>query len=146
VAARRIRAALASDIPALKQLRMAVRENRLDPARVSDGDYVWFVRNGPVWVWEEESGIVGFSAGDKRDGSIWALFVDPAWEGRGIGSALLERACASLAAARHRTAKLETEAGTRATTFYRLRGWTEEGLDARGQLVFGRTLPADQDG
>ena len=35
----------------------------------------------------------GFSPGDPRDGSIWALFVDPADEGRGIGRALLALAC-----------------------------------------------------
>lgn len=44
------------------------------------------------WVWEEDGHIHGFSAADVRDGTIFALFVDPASEGRGIGRALVEAA------------------------------------------------------
>jgi GNAT superfamily N-acetyltransferase len=135
------RAAVRADIPALKRIRLSVQENILDPARVSDSDYEWFVDHGPVWVWEQGAEIMGFSAGDPRDGSVWALFVHPDWEGRGIGSALLEQACAGLSAAGHRTATLETGPNTRAAAFYRLRGWTETGLDARGELSFSRSLP-----
>ncbi len=136
-----IRPAVPTDIPALKQVRLSVRENILNPARVSDADIDWFVRHGPVWVWEEGAEVVGFSAGDPRDGSLWALFVDPAWEGRGIGTALLARACASLSAAGHLTATLDTEPGTRAAAFYRHHGWVEGGLDAAGQMMFSRPLP-----
>ena len=38
--------------------------------------------------------VVGFSAGDSGDGSIWALFVDPLHESRGIGRALIDAALA----------------------------------------------------
>lgn len=44
-------------------------------------------------VWVEDNNIVGFSAADPRDGSIFALFVEEAYERRGIGRALFERAC-----------------------------------------------------
>jgi GNAT superfamily N-acetyltransferase len=135
-----LRPATPADIPGLKRIRLSVRENILNPDRVSDRDYEWFVANGPVWVWADGGGIVGFSAGDPRNGSLWALFVDPAWEGRGIGTALLDRACASLSAAGHRKATLDTEPGTRAAAFYRRRGWTEDGVDSAGQLLFSRPL------
>lgn len=135
-----IRPATAADVPALKRVRLSVRQNILNPARVSDADIDWFIRHGPVWVWEEGAEVVGFSAGDWREGSLWALFVDPAWEGRGIGSALLARACASLAAAGHLIVTLDTEPGTRAATFYRRHGWAEHGLDAAGQMLFSRRL------
>jgi GNAT superfamily N-acetyltransferase len=144
--ARQTRLAVRADIPCLKRVRLAVRENLLGPGRVSDADYEWFVDNGPVWVWPGQGAILGFSAGDPRDGSIWALFVDPAWEGQGIGTALLDLACASLSAAGHRRAELSTEGGTRAAAFYRRRGWTEDGVDPQGQLRFSRPLAGEESG
>jgi GNAT superfamily N-acetyltransferase len=136
-----IRLAALADVPQLKRIRSSVRENVLNPMRVSDRDYEWFVQNGLTWVWEEGVEILGFAAGDLRDGSVWALFVHPVWEGRGIGRALLERVCASLCAAGHGTATLDTEPYTRAARFYGHQGWTEEGLDATGQLRFRLALP-----
>jgi GNAT superfamily N-acetyltransferase len=136
-----IRLAAQTDIPELKRIRLSVRENVLNPMRVSDRDYDWFVRTGPVWVWDDGSEILGFAAGDPRDGSVWALFVHPDWEGRGIGTALLKRACASLSDTGHRKATLDTEPKTRAAAFYRRRGWIEEGVDASGQLRFSLPLP-----
>jgi GNAT superfamily N-acetyltransferase len=135
-----IRRAALDDIAELMRIRLSVLENRFNPARVSPADVVWFVENAPVWVWEEDGAIRGFSAGDPRNGSIWALFVEPGFDGRGIGGALLARACASLAEAGHATATLDTEPGTRAAEFYRRRGWTEQGLDSAGELLFSRAL------
>jgi GNAT superfamily N-acetyltransferase len=132
--------AVPADIPRLKHIRQIVRENVLAPGRVSDADYDWFVANGPVWVREEDAVILGFSAGDPRDGSIWALFVHPDREGQGTGAALLARACASLAAAGHASATLTTGPRTRAAEFYRRQGWTEAGLDASGSLRFSRSI------
>jgi GNAT superfamily N-acetyltransferase len=135
-----IRVAVPADIPQLKHIRQSVRENILGPGRVSDADIDWFVENGPIWVQEDGDEIQGFSAGDPRDGSIWALFVHPDREGGGIGRALLARACESLAAAGHATARLTTGPHTRAAEFYRRQGWTEDGLDASGSLRFSRSL------
>jgi GNAT superfamily N-acetyltransferase len=134
------RVALPADIPRLKRIRHSVRENVLGPGRVSDADYDWFVRHGPVWVCEDGAEILGFSAGDPRDGSVWALFVHPDREGSGIGRALLARACEGLAAAGHATATLTTGPDTRAAEFYRRQGWAEDGLDASQSLRFSRSL------
>ncbi len=46
------------------------------------------------WVAESAEGVVGFSVGLRRS-DLWflgGLFVLPAWQGRGVGQALLERA------------------------------------------------------
>lgn len=48
-----IRTAGLADIPDLMRIRLGVRENSFNPARVSPADVVWFVENAPVWVWEE---------------------------------------------------------------------------------------------
>jgi GNAT superfamily N-acetyltransferase len=122
------------------EIRGAVRENRLsDPSRVTAADVLWQVAHSPIHLWDD--GIIkGFAAGDPRDGSIFALFVDPAFEGHGIGQALILAACRSLAASGHRIAKLSTDPGTRAERFYLRNGWLAKGLDARGEMMFEKEL------
>src|SRR5229473_3283582 len=100
-----IRRARRDERERITEIRFAVQENRLtDPSLVTDEDYAWFEEHPGIWVWEESGQIVGFSAGDRRDGTIWALFVDPASERRGIGRALFEAACKTLRRAGHRPA------------------------------------------
>jgi GNAT superfamily N-acetyltransferase len=136
-----IRRALLEERPRVMGIRFAVRENRLgDPSRVTDADYRWFTENPGIWVWEEDGRILGFCAADTRDGTIWALFIDPDHEGRGIGRALLKRACDVLCEAGHRTATLSTESGSRADRFYREAGWTALHIDKRGEQVFSLDL------
>jgi GNAT superfamily N-acetyltransferase len=136
-----IRTATVTDIPRLREIRDSVRENRLsDPSRVTLADYDWHVAHAPIHVWEDDGVIKGLSAGDPRDGSIWALFVDPTFEGRGIGQALILAATNSIAAAGHRVAKLSTEPGTRAERFYLRNGWMAKGRTERGELIFIKDL------
>ena len=137
-----IRPARRSDLPRIFEIRNSVRENRLtDPSRVTEADAVWFIDNAALWVWEEADGsVTGFSGSDPRDGSIWALFVAPGHEGRGIGRALLDRSCDALREAGHQTAVLSTEPGTRAERHYRAAGWTVTGGSPRGELIFQKAL------
>jgi GNAT superfamily N-acetyltransferase len=139
-AAANVRKATHADIARLVQLRLAVAENRLrDANSVTDADYAWFIAHGEIWVWEEGN-IEGFAAGDTRDATIWALFVDPAHEGRGIGRTLIECACSTLRRAGHRQARLSTEPDTRADRFYRRNGWAVAGRNAKGELVFQKQI------
>jgi GNAT superfamily N-acetyltransferase len=132
-----IRLATAADIPRLMVIRESVRENRLsDPSVVPASDYAEFIAHSGIWVWEDQGRILGFSAGDTRNGWVWALFVDPDHEGRGIGRALLPEACASLRRAGHRTLKLSTAPGTRAERFYLADGWRPTGRSAHGEIIF----------
>ena len=132
----RIRRARPEERPRITGIRLAVRENQLmDPSRVTDADYQWFTENPGIWVWEEDGRILGFSAADTRDGTIWALFIDPGHEGRGIGRALLAKACDVLRAAGHRSATLGTEPGSRADRFYRQAGWKPLHIDERGEQI-----------
>jgi len=104
------RLALSADIDDLFRIRAAVRENRLhDPGSVTREDCDWFVQRRRVWVAEIDGRVAGFSASDPRDATIWALFVDPDFEGRGLGSMLLAQACADLVADGHRRASLTTD-------------------------------------
>ncbi len=121
-----IRRARPEDHPRITEIRNSVTENILrDPSRVTVEDYRWFEQNPGVWVWEEDGVILGFSAADTRDGSIWALF---------------EKACDVLRQDGHRTAWLTTDPGSRAAGFYRAAGWKVIGTSPRGELVFHGVL------
>lgn len=136
-----LRQAVATDIDRLVVIRSAVRENRLrDPGSVTREDYDAFLLGKLIWVAEVDGQIAGFSAGDPRDGTIWALFVDPAFEGAGLGAVLLSRACDDLKAAGHGTVRLSTDPGTKAARLYRKLGWQETGLTAEGEMEFWRRL------
>jgi len=137
-----IRLATRTDIPRIFEIRYSVRENRLtDPSLVTGADAERFIGDGALWVWQEADGLVaGFSGSDRRDGSIWALFVAPGHEGKGIGRALLTRACDALRDAGHCEAWLTTEPGSRAERHYRAAGWTAGGLSAKGELIFRKVL------
>jgi GNAT superfamily N-acetyltransferase len=131
-----IRKATRADIPRIVEIRAAVRENKLrDPSRVTIEDICWFIDNPGIFVWVEDDKVVGFSAADPRDGSIFALFMDAAYEGRGIARALFERACSVLMDAGCPRMWLTTWPGTRAEQFYRKAGWRVTGTDD-GNLVF----------
>jgi GNAT superfamily N-acetyltransferase len=137
-----IRLAADTDIARIYQIRLSVGENQLsDPSRATGEHVAWFIDNRALWVWQEADGLVtGFAGGDVRDGSVWALFVAPGHEGKGIGRALLTHACDALRAAGHTTATLSTGPGTRAERHYRADGWTVTGTSAKGDLIFRKKL------
>ena len=137
-----IRPAIRADISRIFEIRDSVSENRLtDPESVTEEDAAWYVDNDALWVWQEDDGTInGFAAGDPRDGWVWALFVAPGEEGRGIGRALLDHTCASLREAGHAVAKLMTGAGTRAERHYRKAGWIETRRADTGEIFFEKPL------
>jgi GNAT superfamily N-acetyltransferase len=131
-----------ADYPRISEIRLSVRENVLARSKYEgvDRTAAWIFDNAAFWVWEEDSVIRGFSAADPRNGEIFALFIHPSYEGRGIGQALLPPACQILREAGHKVATLTTEPGTRAERFYRQDGWTEVGREDDGQIIFHKTL------
>ena len=122
----RYRVATEADIPAMSAIRLAVSENRLrDPGRITHAMYQdYLASKGRGWVGESGDGqILGFAYADSAEGSIWALFVDPAHEGRGHGKALLALAVNYLFKLGHARVVLSTGADTRADVFYQAQGW-----------------------
>ena len=91
-----IRPGQIADLPAIMRIRTSVAENHLSveqmveigitndsiAAEMTDGDL-------GCWVAMDGGEITGFSMADRRDGSIFALFMDANHEGKGHGSALL---------------------------------------------------------
>ncbi len=129
----RFRTATLADIPAMSAIRLSVTENVLaDPSRISQQMYRDYLElYGRGWVAELDGVIAGFSYADQRDGSIWALFVVPACEGRGLGQALLDLAVAWLFDQGHDKVQLSTGKDTRADRFYAAQGWTRHATSER---------------
>jgi len=115
-----------TDIAVIMTIRLAVRENVLsNPSRVTPKmceDYLDLLGRG--WVAEIENTVVGFSYADNCDSLIWALFVLPEYEGRGIGKGLLKLAVHWPLGLGNDSVKLGTAANTRADRFYAAQGWT----------------------
>jgi GNAT superfamily N-acetyltransferase len=116
------------DIPTMSRIRLSVTENTLsDPARITRQMYEDFLeRLGRGWVAELNGEIVAFCYADKVNASIWALFVAPGHEGRGLGKSLLALAANWLFDLGHERIRLTTAADTRADRFYAAQGWLRE--------------------
>lgn len=122
-----------ADIAAMSRIRLSVSENVLsDPARVTLQMYEDYLgRCGRGWVADVEGTIGAFAYADKLDGSIWALFVDPAFEGRGLAKHLLQLAVDWLFALGFAEITLTTTPGTRADRFYARHGWRRGSASSR---------------
>lgn len=130
------RQALPRDIAAMSAIRLSVRENTLsDPGRITPQMYLdYLARLGRGWVAEVDGVIAGFCYAHREDASIWALFIAPEHEGRGLARQLLALAVDWLFGHGHASVRLSTGAGTRADRFYALQGWIRERTD--GSEVF----------
>jgi GNAT superfamily N-acetyltransferase len=136
-----LRDATHDDISRLMEIRGSVLENRLaDSNLVTLADYKWFIDHAAIHVWENGECIQGFSAGDPRDGSIWALFVHPQYEGHGVGQTLIQAACKLLFNAGYQNANLSTEPRSRAQYFYERNGWIAKGITSAGEIKFEKVL------
>lgn len=133
-----IRTATIADIPQIQIIRNAVKENILsDPALVTDQDCEEFMmRRGKGWVCESNNIITGFAIADLQDNNIWALFVHPDFEGRGIGKSLHDHMLDWYFEQGKNNVWLGTAPHTRAEKFYRKAGWAATGIHGRGEIKF----------
>ena len=137
------REALSADIPQIQMVRNAVTENTLsDPALVPDTDVkAYITRRGRGWVCEINTQIVGFSIVSVIDNNVWALFVQPGYDKRGIGKRLHDDMMNWYFSQTNDTIWLSTSPGTRAEQFYRKAGWIETGIYGKGEIKF--EMPAE---
>lgn len=127
-----------SDIPQIQFVRNAVKENRLsDPSLVPDQDVEEYITNrGRGWVCEIEESVVGFAIVDLIDNNIWALFIHPDFEARGIGKKLHRMMMDWYFLQTKEKVWLGTEPNSRAEKFYRMQGWKEVGIHGKGEIKF----------
>jgi GNAT superfamily N-acetyltransferase len=142
-----LREATADDLPGISAVRLAVRENATTTAELdrrgitNESVAASFMADSKGWVAVEHDQIVGFSIADRADRSIFALFVLPACEGRGLGSGLLDLAVNWLWVGGADRIWLTTDPGTGAAGFYERRGWTAGRIEANGEQRFELTRP-----
>lgn len=132
------REATIKDIPQIQYVRNVVKENMLsDPALVPDKDVEDYMFNrGRGWVCEIEGRIVGFSIVSVSDRNVWALFIEPGFEKKGIGRKLHDLMMNWYFTRTSATIWLGTAPGTRAEQFYRKAGWREVGVHGKGEIKF----------
>lgn len=135
------REATVQDIPQIQVVRNSVKENTLsDPALVSDADCELFLtRRGKGWVCEIDENIVGFAIADLQDNNIWALFLNPEFEKRGIGSKLQTIMLNWYFSQGKEQVWLGTSPNTRAEGFYSNSGWRKTGLHGKNEVKFEMT-------
>ncbi len=132
------REAQISDIPQIQMVRHSVKENVLsDPSLVTDKDCEEFLTvRGRGWVCEINKVVVGFSIADLKENNIWALFVHPEHEAKGIGKRLHKKMLYWYFNQTKEKVWLSTAPNSRAENFYRLNGWKEVGVHGKGEIKF----------
>lgn len=135
------RTALVSDIPMIQFVRHAVLENRLsDPGLVTDNDVEEYItERGKGWVCETEGRVVAFSIVSVKDKNVWALFVQPGYDKKGIGKKLHNEMLDWYFTQTNETLWLSTAPGTRAEQFYLMMGWEQTGITKSGEIKFEMT-------
>ena len=140
------REAQIEDIPQIQTVRNSVKENMLsDPALVPDKDVEdYLTRRGKGWVCEINTIISGFAIVSVADRNVWALFIQPGNEKKGIGRRLHDIMMAWYFSQTTETIWLGTAPGTRAESFYRKAGWNEAGMHGNKEIKFEMTAKAWQ--
>ncbi|MEP6701077.1 MAG: GNAT family N-acetyltransferase [Bacteroidota bacterium] len=127
-----------ADISKIQIVRNSVKENTLsDPALVPDSDVEdYIIRRGKGWVCEIDKSIVGFSIISVMDSNVWALFVQPGYDKKGIGRELHDLMMNWYFSQTRVPVWLGTAPGTRAEQFYRKAGWKEVGIHGKAEIKF----------
>ncbi|MFZ3387562.1 GNAT family N-acetyltransferase [Buttiauxella gaviniae] len=124
-----VRPAQLSDVESIFIVRTSVTENHLSREEmramgITESTVSNMIEEGRcAWVATNDDEVVGFSMILREKGSLFGLFVLPAYEGRGIGRRLIKIAEQELFK-HHDVAWLETDKNSRAAKFYMQLGWT----------------------
>lgn len=134
----KIREALISDIEAMHKVRMSVKENVLiTQSLVTEEMYrLHLTECGKGWVCEVDDIVVGFTIIDKVKSNLWALFVHPGFEKKGIGRQLHDTMIGWAFTNGIDHISLSTDPGTRAEKFYEAAGWSRGRLLENGEVEF----------
>jgi GNAT superfamily N-acetyltransferase len=131
-----------ADMSGISRVRTSVRKNLLTREQLAqrgiteESVAASLLLTRKAWVATCDGEVVAFSMADRQDGSIFALFVLPGYEGKGLGTRLLDAAVDWLWQNGIERIWLTTARGTRAAEFYLRRGWVCVGEQPNGELRF----------
>lgn len=139
-----IREAQLEDIATLFKIRTSVVENYLSRQEVADLDITpatvatMLQTDCCAWVAQIDRELIGFTIADIAHGTIFALFVLPAYEGQGAGRALIEKAEQWLRSLGFSEIWLLTgnNPNLRAYGFYQHLGWIPDEVQPDGLIKF----------
>ncbi len=126
------REAVIKDIDQIQIVRNAVKENTLsNPGLVTDkACEVFMFERGKGWVCEIDTTNVGFAIADLVESNIWALFVHPDHDKKGIGRKL-HNIMLDWYFSKQNSVWLSTTPATRAELFYEKSGWRKAGMHGK---------------
>ena len=124
------RKATIKDIPLIQVVRNSVKENQLSNPSLIPNELVeeFITKRGTGFVCEIDDTIVGFSIVDFIENNVWALFLLPEYEGKGIGKKLHQLILDEYFSKTQKTIWLSTETNSRAELFYKKQGWKNAGF------------------
>lgn len=140
----KIRIAAESDVESLFRIRTSVHENHQSPEelsalRVTPESIAEMLRTtSRAWLAEVGDQPAAFSMADGEQGTIFAMFVCPGYEGQGLGRALMDEAESWLFSRKWKEIWLLTggDRTLRANGFYRHLGWNAVSIETDGQLKY----------
>lgn len=137
----KIREASIEDTEQIQFVRQSVRENRLTRPHLVTDQHVreYLTERGKGWVCEVRDQICGFAIADLKENNIWALFIHPEFEKKGIGRQLQKIMLDWYFEQGKKEVWLSTSPQTRAEQFYRQSGWQETGLHGKDEIRFEMT-------
>ena len=141
------REATAADMPGISTVRLSVKENAAVPESLArrgitnESVAASFAGASKGWVAEQDGEIIAFSIADRRSRSIFALFVMPGHEGRGLGTRLLKCAEEWLWDDGAERLWLTTDPESRAAGYYERRGWIIAGALPNGERRYELARP-----
>ncbi|MBB4867898.1 GNAT superfamily N-acetyltransferase [Pseudomonas nitritireducens] len=144
-----IRRATVADIDTLFDIRTSVRQNHLSREQMSELGITpqvlaEVIQASPcAWIAEWDGKAGGFAMVDGEAAEVFALFVRPELEGRGLGGLLLA-AAEEFLFRDHPSIWLVTDGGEeiRANAFYLRRGWQLAGRVDERDVRYEKVRPA----
>ena len=139
-----LRLATKDDIEVIFDIRTSVKENHLSKQQltelgITESVILDLIQNtSTVWLAELQHQVCGFSIVDLTDGSVFAMFVHPDFEAKGVGTALLKKA-EDLLFESFQEICLETDQKSRAFEFYLRQGWRVSAYFDNGDVKMLKT-------